>query len=55
MGSYRIEFKRSAKRDLRGISPTIIGIVLSRVESLSDDPFPRQSPKLVGAKRTAHI
>ena len=51
MASYAIEFKRSAERDLRKISPALIPAILSRVEALAEDPFPRQSRKLAGAER----
>jgi len=55
MASYRIEFKRSAEHDLRKISPALIAAILARIEALADDPFPRQSRKLVGAKRTRRL
>jgi mRNA interferase RelE/StbE len=52
MASYRIEFKRSAERDIRRIDRALIPRILNAVEVLSDNPFPRQSAKLSGAERT---
>jgi len=50
MGSYRIEFKRSAEQDIRKIGAALIPRILRRIEALSDDPFPRQSLKLTGTE-----
>jgi mRNA interferase RelE/StbE len=55
MGSYRIEFKRSAERDIRQIEAGFIPNILERVEALSDAPFPRQSVKLSGAEATYRL
>jgi mRNA interferase RelE/StbE len=55
MGSYRIEFKRSAERDIRRIGAAFIPNILERVEALSDDPFPRQSVKLSGTEATYRL
>ncbi|HLC29351.1 MAG TPA: type II toxin-antitoxin system RelE/ParE family toxin, partial [Dehalococcoidia bacterium] len=44
--SYRIEFRRSAERDIRRISPIFIPRILARVAMLGDDPLPRQAVKL---------
>ncbi len=35
MGSYKIEFKRSAEKDIRRIAPALIPNILSKVEALS--------------------
>src|SRR4030067_284152 len=42
MGSYRIEFKRSAERDIRKIGAAFIPRILDRIEALRDDPRPRR-------------
>jgi len=55
MASYRIEFKRSAQRDLRKLNPASIVSVIERIEALAEDPFPRQSVKLRGAERTYRL
>jgi len=48
MGSYRVEFKASAERDIRRVSPALIDNILRRIEALSDNPIPSQSVKLSG-------
>jgi len=55
MGSYRIEFKQSAEKDIRRIAPALIPNILRRVEALSDEPTPRQSLKLSGSERTYRL
>jgi mRNA interferase RelE/StbE len=55
MGSYRIEFKRSAEQDIRRIEAAFIPNILRRVEALSDNPFPRQSVKLVGTEASYRL
>jgi mRNA interferase RelE/StbE len=55
MGSYRIEFKRSAEKDIRGIAPALIRNILGRVQALGDEPTPRQSVKLSGSERTYRL
>ena len=51
MGAFRIEIKASAEKDLSRLERPILVKVLEAVESLSDDPLPRQSTKLAGAER----
>jgi mRNA interferase RelE/StbE len=55
MASYRIEFKRSAERDIRKIAPSFVPRIVREIEGLSDSPFPRQSVKLSGAERTYRL
>ena len=55
MGSYQIEFKRSAERDIRRIHPALILRILAKVEALGDDPSPRQSLKLSGTEATYRL
>jgi len=55
MGSYKIELKQSAERDIRRIGAAFIPRILERVEALRDDPFPRQSLKLSGSERTYRL
>ena len=51
MASYRIEFKRSAARDLAQISPRNTQRIWRSIEALEEAPFPRQSIKLSGAEQ----
>lgn len=55
MASYRIEFAGSAERDLRRLRPALVASVLRRVETLADDPTPRQSQKLRGTEKTYRL
>ena len=55
MGSYKIEFKRSADRDIRRIQADLIPRILEKVEALRDDPSPRQSLKLSGTEATYRL
>ena len=55
MGSYKIEFKRSADRDIRRIQADLIPRILEKVEALRDDPSPRQSLKLSGTEGTYRL
>ena len=55
MASYRIEFKRSAERDIRRIGRALIPKILREIEALADNPFPRQSLQLSGAEKTHRL
>ena len=55
MGLYKIEFKQSAERDIRKITPTLIPNILRRIEALAGNPFPRQSLKLSGVEVTYRL
>ena len=55
MGSYKIEFKRSAERDIRRVQAALIPRILEKVEALGDDPSPRQSLKLSGTEATYRL
>ena len=52
MASYRVEFARSAEKDLRKIAKKEIPRILSAVETLADEPRPSGAKKLTGSKRT---
>jgi mRNA interferase RelE/StbE len=52
MGSYKIEFKRSAERDVRKIGALLIPKILESVDALASEPFPRRSVKLSGTEAT---
>ena len=47
MVSYKIEWRRSIKKDLKGISKTEIPNIIGAVESLSEEPRPTGSKKTV--------
>ena len=51
MAFYKIVFKPSVEKDLRGLPKSVIARVLERIENLKDDPLPRQSIKLTGAEQ----
>lgn len=55
MDSFKIQFKRSAEQDIRRIDPGLIPSMLGQIETLADNPFPRQSFKLTGAKGTYRL
>lgn len=49
MASYRIEWKRSAEKELRRLPKGMIGRVVSAVTSLAKHPYPSGIRKLVGS------
>ena len=51
MASYKVVFKPSVEKDLRPLPRLAVARVMSRIEALKDDPFPRQSVKLTGAEQ----
>ncbi len=55
MDSFRVQWKRSAEKDLRKIDPQEIPRIIEATESLEDDPFPPQHRKLQGSKTNYRI
>jgi mRNA interferase RelE/StbE len=55
MGSYRIEFARSAERDLRRIDRPVVPRIVSAIAGLEANPRPPGTKKLVGADRTYRL
>ena len=55
MELFNIQFKRSAQKDLRKLETDILRRVLNAVESLSNDPTPRNSKKLKGVENIYRI
>ncbi len=51
MASYRLEFKRSVAKDLRGLPKVDVRRILDRIEALSADPRPPGCEKLSAAER----
>ena len=55
MASYRIQWKQSAKKELKKLDKKVIPKILEVVESLAQDPNPIGSKKLRSAKRMYRI
>jgi mRNA interferase RelE/StbE len=51
MACYRILFRESVYKDLRGIPRAYLKRILRRIESLTDDPRPSGCEKLTGQER----
>ena len=51
MASYRLEFKRSVAKDLRGLPKEDVRRILDRIEALGEDPRPPGCEKLSAAER----
>lgn len=52
MASWRIEWKRSAQKEVRKLPAEARARILSAVEQLADTPYPPGVRKLVGTERT---
>jgi len=55
MASYKVAFKSSVEKDLRGLPKSAIARVLDHIDELKDNPLPRQSVKLAGAEQLYRI
>ena len=55
MVSYKIEWKNSAKKELKSIDRRVISDIVSAVERLAEHPTPGDSRKLRGSERTYRI
>jgi len=55
MDFYRIEFTRSAEKDLRNIDKAKIAAIYREIEQLKSSPRPQGVKKLTGAQRTYRI
>ena len=51
MTSFKIEFKRSAEKDLSKLPQQVIERAVSRIKALESNPFPPQSLKLRESER----
>jgi mRNA interferase RelE/StbE len=49
MNLYKIQWKRSAKKELKKLDKQVILRILQAVESLAEDPLQSASKKLVGS------
>ncbi|MCF7823352.1 MAG: type II toxin-antitoxin system RelE/ParE family toxin [Candidatus Marinimicrobia bacterium] len=48
MAYYRVEFKRSVKKDLKQLPKSDVVGILNKIEALTENPRPPQSKKLIG-------
>lgn len=55
MGSYQIEWKRSAVKELRKLPRLMISKVVAAVDDLTSNPRPEGCRKLVGSEDTFRI
>jgi mRNA interferase RelE/StbE len=55
MASYTIEWKSSAKKELRKLSPQIIKRIVTAVAELATTPHPVGSRKLIGSRHTYRL
>lgn len=55
MDSYKIEWKQSAKKELRKLEKTAIPRIIKVVEDLSLDPHPVGCRKLQGSERLYRV
>lgn len=51
MAFFSVILKPSTEKDLRRLASSVAARILTRIEALQDDPFPRQSIKLAGAEQ----
>ena len=55
MACYRIEWKNSAKKELKRLPKHVIAQVISEVEKLYNNQHPTGSKKLVGTEHTYRL
>jgi mRNA interferase RelE/StbE len=55
MDTYKIEWKRSATKELEKLPRPMISKIVSAVDNLSSNPFPQGVRKLVGTEDTYRI
>ncbi len=55
MDLYKIEWKRSAVKELKKLPKETISKILVAVQELSSNPFPNQTTKLVGSQQSFRI
>jgi len=55
MGSFRLEWRRSTKKDLLRIAPQEVVRIVAEAQKLIGDPFPHGSEKLSGSERAYRI
>ncbi|VAW33056.1 hypothetical protein MNBD_CHLOROFLEXI01-490 [hydrothermal vent metagenome] len=55
MASYQIEWKNSARKELRKLPSDVIQKIMEAAESLRETPFPPNCRKLTGSEQTWRI
>lgn len=55
MASYKVEFKRSALKDIEKLDKSIISQIFQKIESLALNPRPTQSLKLKGTENSYRL
>lgn len=55
MASYKVEWKRSAVKELRDLPKSAVERILKAVEQLSANPYPVGVRKLVGSEHTYRL
>ena len=53
--AFRVEWKKSTKKDLRRLPPAVVDRVIEAVESLTENPFPHGVEKLSGSEHAYRI
>jgi mRNA interferase RelE/StbE len=55
MASFRIEWRKSTKKDLRRIAPPDVAKIIRAVEGLGNNPFPSGHTKLSGSEKAYRV
>jgi mRNA interferase RelE/StbE len=55
MDSFRIEWRKSAKKELRRISPSDVVRIVAAVTALAEEPFPPGCVKLTSSERSYRV
>lgn len=55
MGTYRIDWKKSALRELKRLDKQVVPRIVEAVEGLSDKPIPPGARKLKGSDQSYRI
>ena len=55
MDSYRLEWRRYAVKDIRGVASADVPRIIAAAEALGRDPFPPGCRKLSGSERSYRI
>jgi mRNA interferase RelE/StbE len=53
--AFRVEWKKSTRKDLRSLPPTTVDRLIAAVESLAQNPFPQGVEKLSGSESAYRI
>lgn len=55
MDSFEVYWKTSSRHDLKKVDRQYVPRIVSAIESLSNDPFPDQSKKLVDSESSYRL